>query len=240
MQLITVEEMDDLPDDPSVAFVQLERICRSRLTEYTNNLDNYNQGSDLRIEYMTVVGAAAKAYGVADIGEVTEFQENNFSFIYQNAISIATRLQIESKIARSDSLIAPSLGTRERLKRHIEQLINGIESSDLSDRRKDILRKKAQDLSQEIDKERMNLNKILIAVTLIATTVNQVQDSIIKLPESATAIMSIIGREKMAELEAAPAHFPKVLPAPIKKLPPPSKTASGSSFPDDLDDEVPF
>jgi hypothetical protein len=252
MQLITVAEMDDLPDDPATAFVQLERICRTRLHEYTEQQERYEYANSVRLEYMTIVASAAETYGVADLGDPESWDAQYFDSLYQRAISAATRLTIEGKRARALGSVTLPQGAKERLKKHLEDLRAAVDAADFDEKRKKVLREKLAGFEKEIGREKSNINTILVGVALVAAALKQgtgvvtgVEDSIIKLPETVNAINILLGREKLRELEAAPDPLPlprsvtKSLPPP-KPVPSPDRLGSSGGFADDLDDDVPF
>ncbi|MEG3151127.1 hypothetical protein U1769_14635 [Sphingomonas sp. ZT3P38] len=250
MELITVGEMDDLPDDPATAFVQLERICRTRLNAMTGEMERYEHGDDLRLEYITVVAAAAAAYGIADFGEASELRHDDFRTVYQRAIAVATRLAIEGKRARELTSVALPIAAKERLKKHLLELRAAVQQSGLDDRKKAILNKRLDSFDSELGKEKSSVTIILVGVALVTAALSQgtgaitgAEDAIIKLPETVNAINILLGREKLREIEAAPDPLP--LPSPVlpKALPNPAKPEVASrtraDFADDLDD-VPF
>lgn len=252
MQLITVAEMDALPDDPATAFVQLERICRTRLHEYTEPQERYEHGNAVRLEYMTIVASAAETYGVADLGDPDEWDTQYFDNLYRRAISAATRLTIEGKRARALGSVALPQGAKERLKKHLEDLRAAVHAIDLGDRRKKVLLEKLMGFEKEIGREKSNINTILVGAALVAAALKQatgvatgLEDAVIKLPETVNAINILLGREKLKELEAAPDPLP-LPPSVTKALPSPNRKAISSSpstrsdFLDDLDDDVPF
>lgn len=252
MDLITVTEMDELPDDPATAFVQLERICRVRLHEYTSHHERYEHGDDLRLEYMTVVASAAETYGVADFEEPANgFNSNHFRQMYQRAISVATKLAIEGKRARALNTVVLPQGAKERLKKHLEDLRAAVDAVDLDEKRKKVLRDKLSGFEKEVDREKSNINTILLGVALVAAALKQttgvatgVEDMVIKLPETVNAVNILLGREKLKELESAPEPLP-LPPSVTKMLPPPASKSKGDfgqggGFADDLDDDVPF
>lgn len=247
MYLITVAEMDELPDDPATAFVQLEHICRTRLNEYTSQQERYDHGNDMRLDYMTIVTSAADAYGVADFKEPDEgWDPRYFETVYRRAISIATRLTIEGKRARSLSSVSLPVAAKERLKKNLEDLRDALDKTDLDEKRKKVLREKLDGFEKEIGREKSNVNVILVSVALVAAAINQatgtvtgVEDAIIKLPETVNAVNVLLGREKLKELEAAPDLLP-LPPSVTKALPAPKPKPSTDSFVDDLGDDVPF
>lgn len=248
MELITVAEMDSLPDDPIAAFVHLERLCRGRLNHALDNSDDRWDSRPIKQEYMTVVTAAAQAFGVPGVTEYTNthFDDQDFSFHYREAISAATKLGVTLRLRRAAETVALPLGAKARLRKHVEVLRNILNSSgaeDFSDKRRKALEAKLAEFDGEIDKDRSSVAKMLGAAAAIAAAcvgVTQAEDAIIKLPETIHAIAVLVGREKSAEEEATPLPLP--LPAPPKKLPAP-KSASNDfegGYGDDLDDDVPF
>ena len=253
MALLTVTEIDELPDDPDAAFVQLERICRTRLNEYTSQQDRYEDGYALRIEYMTIVASAAKSYGVADFDMPMEGWENrDFDLVYKRSIAISTMLTIEAKRARSLGSATLTQGTKERLKKHLTELRSALDAAEFDAKRKKILTERLNSFENELSKEKSSLQNMLVAVALVTAALNQgtgtingVQDTIIKLPETIKSINALLGRDKLAEMESAPDPLP--LPPSVTKALPPPKSASSSdsrpkpgAFDDDLDDDVPF
>lgn len=248
MDLITVNEMDELPDDPATAFVQLERICRIRLHEYTSQQDRYEHGDDLRLEYMTIVASAAETYGVAEFDEPSGgWEPQYFKGVYQRAIAIATKLAIEGKRARALTSVALPLGAKERLKKHLEDLRAAVDKVELDEKRKKVLREKLNGFEKEIERDKSNVSVILVGVALVAAALNQatgavtgVEDSIIKLPETVNAINVLLGREKLKELEASPDPLP-LPPSVTKALPAPKPMPNRpSAFDSELEDDVPF
>lgn len=245
--------MDELPDDPATAFVQLERICRNRLQQYVSQQERYEHGDDLRLEYMTIVASAAESYGVADFGEPENgWDPRYFQGLYQRAISVATKLAIEGKRARSLTSVVLPQGAKERLRKHLIDLRAAIDAVDLDDKRKTVLRSKLDGFEKEISREKSNINVILVGVALVAAALKQgtgavvgIEDAIIKLPETVNAVNILLGREKLKEIEATPDPLP-LPPSITKSLPKPAPRSStvnfgqGPNFDNDLDDEVPF
>ena len=251
LDLITVEEMDNLPDDPVAAFVQLERLCRTRLNQQLETADDRWDQRPVKQEYMTVVTAAASAFCIPGVTEytATQFDDADFNFHYREAISAATKLGVTLRLRRAAETVALPQGTKARLKKHVEALRIALQSSgnELPERRRKSLEAKLNDFSAEIDRERSSVSKMLGATAAVAAAcvgITSAEDAIIKLPETVAAISVLIGREKSTEEEATPPPIP--LPAPPKKLPAPSDSKENNSakalsgFAGDLDDDVPF
>ncbi|WP_395328685.1 hypothetical protein WBP06_13570 [Novosphingobium sp. BL-8H] len=249
-ELITVEEMDELPDDPQEAFVIFEGICRRRMNAYISNIGiNDNTDADeIRIEYMTRIGAAAAAYGIVELADsyYTDFNPTDFKILYRKAVAAATRLNIEKRQKQKGSIVVLPSGTKERLKKHLEELRKAVATSDLGDKRKKILEGKLNAFSKELDGEKSNITVILAAVAVVAAGINQTlsgvnnfQKVIIDMPKTVEAISNLVGKESLSEQEQA------ALPPPpsVKALPPPGGTArwtTTSTFGADLDDDIPF
>ena len=69
--MITDEELADLPSDPELAFVAVEKILRTSLESREFDARNNDQDPDVdRLEYMTKVLAAARAYKIDALAEL--------------------------------------------------------------------------------------------------------------------------------------------------------------------------
>ena len=252
LELITIEEMDALPDDPQEAFVMFEGICRRRMNAYIANIGQNDQtdANGIRTEYMTRIGAAAAAYGVVEIAEsyYTDFNISDFSILYRKAVAVATRLNIEKRQRQRGSVVALPDGTKARLRVHLEELRKAVEASDLEGKRKKILTAKLDAFGKELDREKANLTVILAAVSIVAAGINQtiggvnkLQKVVIDMPKTIEAISVLLGKESLSEQEQASLPAPPV----VKALPPPggrraSQARPPSAFDSDLDDDVPF
>lgn len=65
LNFVTQDELDDLPEDPSVAFMTLVNHAQRRLSEQTQHLDpderyKYKQRDEILHSFMNVVVAAAE------------------------------------------------------------------------------------------------------------------------------------------------------------------------------------
>lgn len=66
-ELIDDETLDALPDDPGLAFVMFERVCRTSLMQAIEGEDNGNVIESVRLDFMHDVIAAARHYDIPDL-----------------------------------------------------------------------------------------------------------------------------------------------------------------------------
>lgn len=247
MELITVDEMDGLPSDPAAAFVQLERICRTRLGELLSYDNREYDTNSLRNDYMIIVAAAAKTYGVVEFesSEYEDYTEQNYERLRRKAMFAATQMGLDLKSRREADTVSLSEGPKARLRKHLTDLQNALAAAELPPERAARLKAKLAVFSKELDKERSNLTLILVGIAAVASAIPNVEDSIIKLPQTINAIMMLIGKEKLFEEESAPPQIALPTSVERKALTGPSNrqkspAARPSAFDDDLNDDVPF
>jgi hypothetical protein len=92
--MITDEEIENLPEEPELAFVAFERILRERSqTAIANASRNDENLDEYRLEYMNKVLGAAKALQVDALKnwEVPSANDNHIFSIYQDFLGSKTK-----------------------------------------------------------------------------------------------------------------------------------------------------
>jgi len=251
-ELITLEEIADLPDDPHAAFVEFEKICRHRLREAISTLDHNESGSDFYLEYMSRVRAAAVEFEIEfseslSIPRPSQFEYSDYRSFSQLVVQAVTHIQI--KRVRREKLASVELAPADKLKieHHIDLLRARINESDLDDGKRKSLNKRLDALLAELKGKRLDFARVMVVIASAATAINQSEAAIIKLPEAINAVIEVIGLAKREEGDRLPAPPPQK--AIEDKRQPPSARAvedqskaklEHTSFSADLDDEIPF
>jgi hypothetical protein len=247
VQLITQEQIDGLPDDSEDAFVEFHRIVKQQLDQIAKAASQsfapqHEEGPsptlvEAREEYMILVAAAARQYGLAkpDSFDFDNYYEQEFRRLYRFATSEALRLSITAKARQSSITAELGNGPKARLRKHLGDLEAALEASEQPESRKKILRSKLAEFAAELEKPRSNIGRILAIVALIAAALGQGEDLIIKLPQTVEAVVKIIGDAKNEELPQTSASFSIVSGGEPKAIEGPQEKIAG-----DLDDEIPF
>lgn len=235
------EVYDNLPEDPGLAFVKLEKLYRHKFNQATeleqeNSSFNFHQAT-----YLNEVIAAAKVLEIPGIKdyELPESEANLWDFARLVRRDIES-LVIQIRITRSQTVnrysVALSASEKEKARHFISQLDALVDSSDCTTEKKEALKKKLNDLRGEFEQDRTRFDRIADKIRSIASLSGDVER------EGAQpwwpwikALFGVIDEAKQNEERLnLPRHTEqKKIEAPRKQLPNPKK-------PRDLDDEVPF
>jgi hypothetical protein len=247
--LITLAEIGNLPEDPRAAFIEFERICRARMTEWIKQLGERESDVDLRLEYMGRVAAAAREFDIEGFKTLVIPSAANYSDTYyrnfaQAATAMVTQLQIRSVRRIKESSVELELSDKRKIEHHIQQIRTRVAESKLSERKKSHITAKLNALQEALDGKRLDLAKVAVIIASVTTFVNQAEGVVIKLPEAITAIMQVVGTAKDKEMNTTPMLHGRPTPLAIEsKIP--EEAEEGEAAPtsfnrDEMDDEIPF
>ena len=248
---VTQDEMDDLPEEPQMAFMEFVRHAQNRLNERTKELDTDDQAQwqlleEARYGFMNVVIAAAKRYGIEPFVsmQVPRFDKFGFEVHRQFKADLdhyLTQLVLDNSIRKKrDSVLIPP-ETKDKIRKYLHALKSEIDKADLTDAKRSALLDKLATFEKELDKKRLSL----LAVTTLAMSILAAPGGIwasyeivAKLTQN---VLQTVGEAKAAddEIRKLPSsEKPKQLLPPREDLslpePPPSFRR------DEMDEEIPF
>jgi hypothetical protein len=244
--LITLEEIGSLPEDPRAAFVEFERICRARMTEWVREFGDRESDTDLRLEYMGRVAASAQEFGIEgfktlSIPSASNYNETYYRNFAQAVTAIVTQLQIRSVRRIKESSVELGLSDKRKIEHHIKQIRTRVAESNFDEKKKSHITAKLNALQEALDSKRLDLAKVAVIIASVTTFVNQAEGVVIKLPEAITAIMHVVGTAKDKEINTAPLLYGRLAPLAIEsKVPDDTNREPASFIRDEMDDEIPF
>jgi hypothetical protein len=229
--MITDEELEALADDPELAFVQFERICRERLQEYEKEAAEVQGDADPhRLDYMTCVLAAAKEYGIDALNKWEVSSANGWIVSYYAQFSsdvnhFTTQIRIRHAPNRRQESVGLDGNSKARIKHYIDLIRHAIEQADLPEQRRESLDDKLSGLSAEVDKARTGLQAVMALYLAVSDGIGQGFQKLEPAREWLNAVAALIGRAKDVEDSlrprlAQPAERKRLEP-PRMKLPPP-------------------
>jgi hypothetical protein len=248
---ITQDELESLPDDPTMAFTQLVRTAQGRLRDelrsYGSEDDRYVQ--DCQFSFQNFIIGAAKSYGITPFDsmevplpdkfgdvDVRRFKADLDHYMTQMVVGNALR-------SKRDSIPIPDK-LKDRIRSHLEALRACIDESNLSEARKAVLRKKLDEFKANLEKSRVPL----WAVSLFLLEIMAHSADGIALYESATVnklvsnIMAAVAEAKAVDDadRRLPPHDPPKLLMPPRIEERSRRATTRETFSSDLDDEIPF
>ncbi len=244
---ITQDEIEELPEDPNMAFTAFVGHASKRLSKRTAELDNvddqegYQQLEEARHGFMNVVVAAAKRYKIEpfasmDVPTHREFDWNAHRDFKSDIDHYMTQLLLDNVVRERSNSVELTGKAKDRIRGHVHALKTCIDNADLSDAKRAALHKKLTAFEGELEKKRLNLlavTRVTLEVLALPGGVWATSEIVHKLT---TNVMEVVAEAKAAEDEArrlAPSAPPLQLSAPRKAI-------SQSSNYDDLDDDIPF
>ena len=250
LNFVTQDELDDLPEDPSVAFMTLVNHAQRRLSEQTQHLDpeeryQYEQRDEIRHSFMNVVVAAAKRFEIEpfvsmQVPRLDSFQDKDHRQFKADLDHYVTQLMLDNSIRAKRDSVAVLPKSKDRIRSHIHALRECLEKANMTPAKREALAKKLDAFEAELEKRRLSI----LAVTRVALEIlalpGGVWASAELAPKLISNIMQTVAEARAAEEETRallPPPPPKALSAPRAPDPQPQRRGA---FDDELDDDVPF
>jgi hypothetical protein len=265
--MISDEELAQLPEDPTLAFVEFERILRAHVDEQELQAfkladegvvvpHSYSLSSHKR-EYINKVLAAAKAY------EITALQnwsvpsaQDEVDDVYINFTAdvdhFTTQVRIRNAPRNRQNSVGLDGNTKAKIHHHIEQIKTAIEKAALPEPKRDSLYDKLNRFAAEVDRARTNLQAGMAVYIEVCDGIGQGFKKLEPARKWVDSIAALLGRAKADEDSLRPMlprpQERKQLEAPRARIEgPPAKQQTTQSGPTwdaptggDLDDEIPF
>jgi hypothetical protein len=235
---------ENLPDEPELAFVVLERHFKERLESDIEGSDQGNVISYFKQRYCNQVIAAAKSLEVDHIKDYSAPQggQSNWEFYDQfetDVMNLVIQIQINHARRRKKYSVAFDSSAKQKIRHYIEQIRLMVEQSRVSEVKRDAIFKLLSALTLEIDRDRTRYEVIADAVRGIARLSGDVErEGAEPWWKWVKLIFGEVDEAKESEPQSTipPPEERKRLESPRKQLPSP-RTDIGDR---NLDDEIPF
>jgi hypothetical protein len=244
--MITDDELADLPNDPELAFVAVEKILRAALEVRLSRARNDDVDLDpYRLEYMTRVLAAAHAYKIEalsalKIPRVTKqgiYEECQQFMADVDFVTMQIRLH-EAQVSR-EGTVSLDLTTKRKIHHFIQKIRDQIEQSDLDVDKKEGLLEKLNKFAAEVDRDRTKLQAGMAFFVTLCAGIGDGFEKLKPVRDTFDSISRLLGQAMQLE-----EHFTPRLPSrkDRKRLEPPPEEEKQPSRPlgSDIDDDIPF
>ena len=145
LNFVSQDELDDLDDDPRIAFMTLVNHAQRRLAEQTERLDprdelQWEQREELYHSFMNVVIAAAKQFEIEpfvsmEVPRFSDFKHNvdhrEFKAVLDHYI---TQLMLDNSIRVKRDLVAILPNSKDRIRSYVHGLRQCIEQANMRSR----------------------------------------------------------------------------------------------------------
>jgi len=246
---IKPEELDDLPEDPHVAFIAFVRLAEPRLSARLREIgprdqDTYEQIDDARYGFQNLVLGAAKKFGVEpfaslEMPTLKNHSDENYRQFRADLTHYLTQVMLTVAIRdRSDSVPLPPKSA-DSIRQYVHYLREAIDKADhLTKARKAALHRRLDALIEELDRKRVRYLLVARVVIEILAIPGALQASYDVMAPLAAKILREIGEAKLADDDEKRIPFE----GPVALSPPrqPSVKPSANFARDEMDDEIPF
>jgi hypothetical protein len=244
LDFITQDELDDLDEDPSRAFMSIVTLAQRRLGEQTKGYDPQDQSEwevrqELRYSFMNFVVAAGKRLEIEPFASMQvprhkDFADPDYRQFQADLDHYITQLLIDNSIRTKKDSVGILPKTKDKIRQYVHALRECVEKADLTEAKREVLLDKLKYFEVELEKRRLNILAVarisfeLLAIPGTLWASGEVANRLI------TQVMQTVAEARAAEQEArqlAPIEAPKALSAPRPLL---------QSAPGEIDDDIPF
>lgn len=235
IDLITDDELLNLPEDPTEAFLQFHQIVEARLDEQLAHTSSEAEDEALFRNYMTLVIAAADEYGIEGLKkwQLPDWAKSNSASYrpFREAVHTFTTSFRFKRIRRLRKYsVALDPAAKEKLRHLLQQMRKTVDKLDISVAKKDRLYRCINELQYEVDLERTSVQAFGALVIEICDDIGEAAKRLHPVVEIVERIGAALGYSKRQEDEQA--SLPK--PQETKRLSGPKQSAETN------DDEIPF
>jgi hypothetical protein len=249
LNFVSQDELDDLDDDPRIAFMMLVNHAQRSLSEQTKGLteEDWQQREELRHSFMNVVIAAAKRIEIEpfvsmEVPRFSDFKENvDYRQFKADLDHYITQLVIDNSIRAKRDSVAILPDSKDRIRKYVHALRECIEKGNMSDAKREALLKKLDLFEAELEKRRLNILVVARVVLELLALPGGVWASVDVAHKLISNIMQTVAEAKSAEQETrqlTPTAPTKALSPPRTKEPVPVPTFGRVA--DIIDDNIPF
>lgn len=174
LNFVTQEELDNLDEDPRMAFMGLvnyaQRSLSNQITKFDpDNENDWRQREEIQQRFMNVVVAAGKRYEVepfvsTDIPRHADYRTSDYKQFESDLDHFVTQLVIDNSIRAKKTSVEILPNTKDKIRVYVLSLRKCIEDSGTTGHKRQKLLDKLDHFEKEMEKRRLNV----LAVTLLS------------------------------------------------------------------------
>jgi hypothetical protein len=253
--LVSSEEIEGLPEEPSQAFAEFTRHAYRRLSEKIATLDlNENYGwqeaNEARAGFMNVILAASRQFEIEpfssmEMPRIADFGEKEYTQFKSDLDHYMTQIVLNATMRRRSDSVELGQDAKTRIRNYLNAMKQVIDTSQFSDSQKKNLLQKIAEFEKALDGRRLSLLQVAyLSLTIAALPGGVAQSSELFAPLMGK-IAKVVEAERRLEDQrrSLPRNEePKALIAPRKSNALTNASAGPATqvFTDGLDDDIPF
>ena len=241
---VTQEELDNLDEDPRMAFLGLVNHAQRSLSHQLSKLSLKDEGEwkereDLEQSFMNVLMAAGKRFEIepflsTDVPQYADYRGSDYKQFKSDLDHYVTQLVIDNSLRSKKTSVAMLPDTKDKIKGYVHGLRDCIEKSSINPQSKTALLTKLEQFEKELEKRRVNILEVTLMTFAILGIPGATWASVDIAHKLIVNITQAFADAKAHEDQARQLQqptLPKALSSPRGQ----SKAASSN-----LDEEIPF
>jgi hypothetical protein len=248
---VTQDELDDLDEDPRMAFLGLVNHAQRSLSKQLATLNteeerDWKTAQNLEQSFMNVIVASGKRFEIepflsTEVPQYADYRGSDYQQFRYDLDHYVTQLVLDNSLRSKKTSVTMLPETRDRIKSYVNGLRECIEKSNLHEQKKSDLLKRLDQFDKELEKRRLNI----MEVTMLGFAILQIPGGMWASAEITQKLIVNIN-QVVAEAKATEDKTQQVVHAPPKALSPPRAPIQPRQPPSwepkgsNLDDEIPF
>ena len=235
---------DDIPDDPELAFLQLEKLFRDEYAEALQDTDNNYDPTDDRLRYIGRTLAARTELHLEILKDwvlpsARDFDVETFRNFQLDVDHVLTILEIRHSRRNKGLTVRFDTAAKSKLRHYVTQIREFVDKLELDEWKRDDLYKAISALELEIDRDRSRLGIFGDFVVKVAGILGDSAERAEPVRKWVDSISRLIwGAEMKERTETLPRpEETREIPPPPRQLSSPKKKPQRKS---DFDEEIPF
>jgi len=167
LNFVTQDELDDLDEDPRVAFMSLVNHAQRRFSEQSEKLDSsdeaqWHQLEELRHSFMNVIVAAAKRFEIEpfvsmEVPRISDFNNYDHRQFRADLDHYITQLMLDNSLRSKKDSVAILPNSKDKIRAYVHGLRECIEQGNMSEAKRESLLKRLDQFESELEKRRLNI-----------------------------------------------------------------------------------
>lgn len=249
LNFVDQDQLDELNEDPKIAFMELVNLAQRSLHDQTKTLDeeersDWQKIEDLRLSFMNVVLSSAKRFEVEpfvsmEVPHRKQFDMRDYDQFKFDLDHYVTQLVLDNSLRSKTDTVAILPKTKDTIRGYINGLRECIEKGNMDGKKREALLQRLDALEAELEKRRvsmMTIARIAYHLWAVPGSMWASYDVTNKLLSSMMHNVAEAKEEENAQKQLPASEPPKALSPPRQPRP---KMFGETSFADNSD-EVPF
>jgi hypothetical protein len=249
LTFVTQDELDNLSEDPKVAFMQLVNHAQRRLSERIAGLDlneqsDWNKKTDAEKSFMNVIVASGKRLEVEPFSTMViprneQFQNSDYEQFKSDLEHYITQLVLDNSIRAKKLSVEILPASKDKIRAYVSKLRESIEQGNMSPNKKRALLDRLSEFERELDKRRTGFVALAVLAITFVGAPGAAAESVDVTNRLVTKITEIFAESKRKEDAAR-----QIGQEPQKALSPPRPQEKEDTRPSwessQSDDDIPF